>query len=137
MHGEYLLVDDGGDGQAVEAVGESFPELDIIPSLALVVEPVDTVYGRAFVVTAKDKEVLGVFDLVGKEEADGLERLLATVDIITKEEVIGFRREATVLKKTQEIVVLAVNITAYLGNNRRMVSNCECEKAPMRPWEVP
>jgi len=33
-------------------------------------------------VSSQNEEVFGVFDLVCKEEADGLERLLATVDII-------------------------------------------------------
>lgn len=43
MHGEDLLVNDGSNGQAVEAVGESLPKLDVVSSLALVVETVDTV----------------------------------------------------------------------------------------------
>ena len=30
MHGENLLVDDCGDWQAIKAVGESFPELDVV-----------------------------------------------------------------------------------------------------------
>lgn len=35
---EYFLVDDGGDGQTVEAVGECFPQLDVVAPLALVVK---------------------------------------------------------------------------------------------------
>lgn len=31
---EDLLVDDGGNGEAVEAVGESLPQLDVEPALA-------------------------------------------------------------------------------------------------------
>lgn len=83
VHGEDLLVDDGGDGQAVEAVGERLPQLDVVSSFALVVESVDAVDGGALVVTAQDEEVLGVLDLVREEKAYGLERLLATVDIVT------------------------------------------------------
>ena len=59
MHGEDLLINDGGDGQAVEAVGEGLPKLDVVASLALVVETVDTVDGSALVVTAENEEVLG------------------------------------------------------------------------------
>lgn len=114
MHGEDLLVDDGGNGQAVEAVGEGLPQLDVIPSLALIIETVDAVDTSTLVVTAQNKEVLGVLDLVGEEQADGLERLLATVDVVTKEEVVGLWREATVLEQTEEIVVLAVDVTADL-----------------------
>lgn len=72
MHGEDLLIDDGRDGQAVEAIGEGLPELDVVPSLALVVEAVDAVDGGALVVAAQDEEVLGVLDLVRQEQADGL-----------------------------------------------------------------
>lgn len=121
MHGEDLLIDDGGDRQAVEAVGKGLPQLDVVPPFALIVEPIDTVDRGTLVVAAQDEEVLGVFDLVGEQEADGFERLLATVDVVTQEQIIGLGREATVFEQTQKIVVLAVNITANLI---RAVSGC-------------
>jgi hypothetical protein len=43
VHGEDLLVDDGGDGQTVEAVGERLPQLDVVAALALVIEAVYTI----------------------------------------------------------------------------------------------
>lgn len=64
MHCEDLLVDDCSNGQAVEAVRESLPEFDVVPSLALIVEAVDSVDGSALVVTAQNEEVFRVFDLV-------------------------------------------------------------------------
>ena len=114
VHGEDLLINDGGDGQAVEAVGESLPKLDVVASLALVVETVDAVDGSALVVTAENEEVLRVLDLVCQQKADGLERLLATVDVVTEEEVVGLGREAAVFEETEKVVVLAVDITADL-----------------------
>lgn len=114
MHGEDLLVDDGGNRQAVEAVGESLPQLDVVAPLALVVETVDTVDGCALVVTAEDEEVLRVLDLVREKQADGLERLLSTVDIVTEEQVVGLRWETAVLEQAQQIIVLAVDVTADL-----------------------
>lgn len=114
VHGEDLLVDDRRDGQAVEAISECLPQLNVVPPLALVIEAIDTVDGGTFVVTTENKEVFRIFNLVCKEQADGLERLFATVDVVSEEEVVGLRREATVFKKTQEIVVLTVNITTDL-----------------------
>lgn len=38
MAAEDLLVDNRGDGQAVEAIGESLPQLHVIAALAFVVE---------------------------------------------------------------------------------------------------
>jgi hypothetical protein len=65
VHCEDLLVDDCCDRQAVEAISKRLPQLDVIPSLALVVEAVNAVDGGAFVVAAQDEEVFRIFDLVG------------------------------------------------------------------------
>jgi hypothetical protein len=120
VHGEDLLVNDSGDRKAVEAVGESLPQLDVIATLALVVESIDAVDRGALVVTSEDEEVFGVLDLVGEEQADGLKRLLTSVDVITEEEVIGLRREATILEESEKIVVLSVNITTDLDRSLKL-----------------
>lgn len=72
MHGENLLVNDGGNRQAIKAIGEGFPQLNVVSSLAFVVEAIDTVDRGTLVVTAKDEEILRVLDLVGEEQANGL-----------------------------------------------------------------
>ena len=72
MHSENLLVDDGSNRQAVEAVRKGLPKLNVVPPLALIVEPIDAVDRGAFVVTAQDEEVLGIFDFVCQEQTDGL-----------------------------------------------------------------
>ena len=64
VHGEDLLVNDGGNWQAIETVGECFPQLDVVSALAFVVEAIDAVDGRALVVAPEDEEVFRVFDLV-------------------------------------------------------------------------
>ena len=66
MHGENLLVDDGSNRQAVEAIGERLPKLNIVATFALVIETIDTVDGGTFMVTSQDEEVLGILDLVGQ-----------------------------------------------------------------------
>lgn len=64
MHCEYLLIDNGCDRQAIEAVGEGFPQFDIVPSLALIIKAVYAVDRGAFVISAENEEVLRVLDLV-------------------------------------------------------------------------
>lgn len=98
VHGEDLLVDNGSDRQAVEAIRKSLPQLDVVPSLAFIVEAVDAVDGGALVVAAENEEVLWVLDLVGEEQADGLQGLLATIDIVAEEEVVCLWGEATILE---------------------------------------
>jgi hypothetical protein len=85
VHGEDLLVNDGRDWQAVETVSESLPQFDVVSSLALVVEAVDSVDRGALVIATEDEEILRVFDLVCKQETNGLERLLTTVYIVAEE----------------------------------------------------
>ena len=62
-------------------------------------------------VAAQQEEILRIFDFVGEQETDGLERLLATIHIIAKEQVVRLWREATVLEQSQQVVILAVDIT--------------------------
>jgi hypothetical protein len=64
MHSKNLLIDDGGDGKTVETIGEGFPQLDVISSFTFIVESVYTVDGGAFVVSAQNEKVFGIFDLV-------------------------------------------------------------------------
>jgi len=98
VHGEDLLVDDGGDGQAVEAVGKRLPQLDVVPPFALIVESVDTIDRCALVVSTQNEKVFRVLDLVREQQANGLERLLSSVDVVAQEEIIRLGRESSVLK---------------------------------------
>ena len=113
MHAENLLINDGSNGEAVEAVRKRLPELHVVATLALIVETVDTIDASAFVVTAKDEEVLGVLDFVGQQQTDRFERLLSSIDVISQKQVVGLRGELTILEQAQQIVVLAVNITFF------------------------
>jgi len=83
VHAQDLFVNEGSDGEAVEAVSEGFPEFDVVPALALVVETIDTVDGGALVVASEQEEVLRVLNLVGQQQANGLQALLASVHIVS------------------------------------------------------
>ncbi len=52
MHSEDLLIDDRRDWEAIEAVRERLPQLDVVPPLALIVESVDSVDGRTLVIAS-------------------------------------------------------------------------------------
>lgn len=62
-------------------------------------------------VSSEDEEVFGVFDLVREEQADGLEGLFSSIDVVTEEKVVGFWGEPAVFEKPQEVVVLPMNVT--------------------------
>lgn len=59
----HLLVYECCHRQAVEAVGERLPQPDVVPSLALIIEAVYPIDGRALMVPAEQEKVLWVLDL--------------------------------------------------------------------------
>ena len=52
-------------------------------------------------VAAQQEKVLRILDFVAQEKANRFDRLLAAVDIVTKEKIVGLRRESTILKDPQ------------------------------------
>ena len=72
MHTKNFLVNDGSDGQAVEAVRESFPQLDIVSSFTLITKSVNSVDGCTLVVASEQKEIFWVLDLVRQQQTNGL-----------------------------------------------------------------
>lgn len=118
MHCEYLLVNDCCDGQAIEAISKCLPQLDIVASFAFIVEPIYTIDGGALMIATQDEKVLWVFDLVGEQQADGLQRLLASVNIVPKEEIVCLWWEATILEQTEKVVILTMDVTTYLRSNQ-------------------
>lgn len=66
MATENLLIYDGSNREAVEAVCERLPEFYVEPALALIIEAIDPVDGGALMVSPQEEEILRVFDLIGQ-----------------------------------------------------------------------
>ena len=101
MHAENFLVDQGGDRQAIEDVAKDAPESNGISTFALIVETIDSVDLGTFVISPEKEEVLRVLNLVAQKQADSFDGLLSTVDIVTEEEIVCFRRETTVFEDSE------------------------------------
>jgi len=82
---EDFVVDYGRDWETVEALDKLFPQLQRIPPFALIVEPINPINGPALVISSQKEEILGVLNLVGEEQADHLQILLASVHVVTQE----------------------------------------------------
>jgi hypothetical protein len=106
--------------EGVESIDEGLPDLDVATTLALIIEPINTGNVGAFMVSSKQEEVLRVFELVAHQQKDCLQTLLASVDIVTQEKVVGSRRESTHLEKSNKVSVLAVNIADNLHGGRQL-----------------
>lgn len=123
MTAEDLLVDNRGDWQAVEAIREGLPELDVVPPLALVVEAIYPVYAGALVIAAQQEKVFRVLDLVRQQQAYRLQGLLPPVDVVAQKQVVRLGREAAVFEQPQQIGVLAVYVAADLKRRLQLQQN--------------
>ena len=112
-----------GNGQGVERIHKGLPNLDVAPSLTLVVEAVDACDVGTLVVPAQEEEVLGVADLVAEEQENCLQTLFAAVDVVTKEEEVAVGWEAAHLKHADQVGVLAVHVTDDF-HGRRQFKQC-------------
>lgn len=83
MHAENLLVNNGSYWEAVKAVSKRLPQLDVVSSLAFVVESVNSVNGSALVIASKQEEVLRVLDFVGEQKTNGFQTLFASIYIVS------------------------------------------------------
>lgn len=79
--------------------------------LTLIVEAVYSVNRCTLMVSSQQKKVFWVLYLVSQQEADGFQGLLASVYIVTQEQVVALWWKASIFKQPQEIIVLPMNIT--------------------------
>jgi len=113
MNTENLACHNCSNWKGVECVDKCLPDLNIATSLTLIVEAVHTGNIGAFVVAAKQEEVLGVTNFVAQKQQNGFETLFATVDIVTEEQEVAVGWKAAHLEHTNKIGVL----TVYVANN--------------------
>jgi hypothetical protein len=62
------------------------------------------------VVAPEEEEVLWELELVAEQQHDALDRILAAVDVVPDEEVVGVARVSAVLEYLQQVAVLTVDV---------------------------
>ena len=100
VQAEDLIIDEGGKGKEVEQIGKGFPDIGIaILAQALVVEAVDLCDLARFMVAAEDGDALGVADFESDEEGDGLDGVVASVDVVTWIRIVSWNTMTTLLRE--------------------------------------
>ena len=90
MDAENFVVDDGGKGQVVEDFGAVAPDVDrAVFAEALVVESVDLSDLTRLVIASDQGDTLRVTNFQGEQKKERLDRIVATIDEIAHEQVVG------------------------------------------------
>jgi len=96
MKAEYLVINQGSQGQEIKQVGEIPPDVCVaVFSKAFVVEAIHLGDLAGLVVAAEDGDAVPIAKFEGDEEGDGFDGVVATVDVVAHEEVVGVGGVAT------------------------------------------
>mmetsp|Transcript_28437 Transcript_28437/g.82252 ORF Transcript_28437/g.82252 Transcript_28437/m.82252 type:complete len:203 (-) Transcript_28437:253-861(-) len=114
VDGEDLVLNDGRKAEIVKDLRAVPPNIDAaVLAQALVVEAVDLGDLPTLVVAADEGDAIGVADLEGQKEEEGLHGVVAPIDEVAKEQVILVGAFASDLEQLDEVVELSVNVAAY------------------------
>lgn len=113
METEDLVLDNSREWEVIEEFGELLPYVGVtVLSQAFIIESVHLSDLSAFVVSSKDSKSILKADLESDEESNSLDGVVAAIDVVTHEEVVGVGRLTTNLKELSQVVELTVNVTA-------------------------
>lgn len=109
-----LLLDQSSEWEVVEEIGEVLPNVGIaILSQTLIIEAVDLGDLSRLVVATQDGDSILVSDLECHQERDGLDTVVASIDIVSHEQIVRVWRLATDSEQFNQIVKLSVNVTTH------------------------
>jgi hypothetical protein len=86
----YLILDESSEREEIEEIGKIFPYISIaIFAQAFIVETVDLSDLARFVVATKNRDALFVSNFQRHQQCDSLDRIIAAIDVVAHEQVIG------------------------------------------------
>ena len=113
MNAKYLAFNDSADSEVIENFCAVLPWVDVtVFAHSLLVEAVNRGNSSGFVITSQKSDAVGVLQLKTEQKLESLDRVVASIDEVTHEDVAGIRNLATFFKKLEEVVELTMNITA-------------------------
>ena len=62
-------------------------------------------------IPSEQEKIFWILYLITEEKANSFDRLFTAIDVISQEEIVGFRRETSIFENSQEVVILAMDIT--------------------------
>ena len=115
MHAEDSIVDDSAHWEHIETDSKLLPDLDVVAALALIIEAVHPIDRLALVIASQQEEVVWELDLERQHQANSLNALFPTIDVISDEKVLLVAvRVPSNVEESEQIEVLSVYISEDL-----------------------
>lgn len=106
MNATYLVINEGGEREKIKEVCKESPHIGVsVFSKALVVKAVHLCNLPGFVIPAQNGDAVPVAKLESDEQCHRFDRIVATIDVVAHEEVVGIRRVAPDAEEFGEIVL--------------------------------
>ncbi len=131
VHAQDPSVDERGQGHVVKNRLKGTPKSNAEPSVAVVVESVNTIDAEnntsivvqnenevmhllgAFMVSPQENDALGEPDLLGQKQHDAFQRVPSAVDVVPEEQVAAIRRGFQDVEDSLQVCELSVNVSHH------------------------
>jgi hypothetical protein len=112
MHTKNLTIDNRGQTQIIKQIRTVLPNIGtpiVFPTL--VIKPVSVGQNSGLVVPPEQDHVFRVLELETEQEEEDLDAELASVDVVSQKEVVGFDYGAYDVEHVDQVVELAVDVS--------------------------
>lgn len=82
--------------------------------LTLLVETIDSSDGSGFVISSENAHFSRVFYFERKQQTNCFDSLSPSINVVTQEQIAGFRRKASILEESQHVIILSMNVATDL-----------------------
>lgn len=113
MRSKDLSLDNGSQGQVIKELRQHFPDVVILVlPHTLIIKTVVLGDASGFMVASEDGESFFVSNLEAEEEADSFEGVVASIHVISQEEIVSIGDIPSDSEEFHEVVELPVDVTA-------------------------
>ena len=101
MHTDNFIINNSTARQTIKGIAKLLPHFYREAAAAFIVKTINSVDAGALMVAPQQEEVFWVLDLVGKQETNYLETLLASIHIVAQKQIVRLKPKIStkILKK--------------------------------------
>lgn len=113
MEAEHFILYNSSKRQVIKEVGKILPDIWVpVFSKALIIESIDLGDLSTLMVSSKNGNSISESNLEQYKKSYRLERIIASINIVSHKQVVGVRRKPSNSEEFHEIVILSMDVSA-------------------------